>query len=84
MTSSEPWETVREILTGDYSREKMLVILGVFMVFLGYPMMEAGNYLNNSPMASTGSIFWGLGVIVLLVGLLALMGFIDLDDLSSS
>jgi hypothetical protein len=70
------------ILSGKRSREKTAIVLGAFMMLFGYPTMELGNVIGNGPMAATGTIFWGLGAISLLVGVLAFLGFINLKELS--
>jgi len=73
---------MERILGGRRSKEKTAIVLGAFMMLFGYPTMSLGNLINNGPMAATGYIFWALGAIALLVGILGFLGFINLKELS--
>ncbi len=79
----EPWETIDRILSGKKSRERKAIVLGAFLMLFGLPMMELGNFVHDGPMATTGTVFWAFGAISFIVGILGLIGFIDLDRLTA-
>ncbi len=72
----EPWETLIRLMSPPITPGKAAG-WGLFLMLFGGPTAEAGNLLNVSSMALTGSICLAFGAISLIVGVLRGLGMID-------